>query len=208
MDRRMARGACGFTLIETLVVVSIIMILAAVLLPVYETVNKRAEATHCLANIRSLAMAVGAYAEDNDDRLVPARSSYGPSGSLGTSWDVLLLPYHHNQDLYLCLSDQSASPASNTVCYKHSYGINYEASMIGGYNGSALGLGEISAPTQLILFFELTGGSHSLGASYPVHGLTRVDIRHNGGSNYSFVDGHAKWYRPKQTEREGNLWLP
>ncbi len=28
---------------------------------------------------------------------------------------------------------------------------------------------------------------------------SNLDARHNGGSNYLFVDGHAKWYKPEQT---------
>jgi prepilin-type processing-associated H-X9-DG protein len=39
-----------------------------------------------------------------------------------------------------------------------------------------------------------------LAAGSTADNLTRVDFtRHSGGSNYSFCDGHSKWYRLDQT---------
>lgn len=205
----MRRGAYGFTLTEMLVVVAIIMILAAMIFPVYETVTKRAETAHCSSNIRNLAMAVGVYAEDCDGMLTPARTSYGAPSVYGTSWDVLLTAYHHNQELNLCLSDQTPTWATSTTCYKHSYGINLDLTMVGGYNGSALCQGDIQSPAQTILFFEILGSTRSLGSSYAANKLGRVDDRHNGGCNFAFVDGHVRWMRPRWTATgSANLWLP
>jgi prepilin-type processing-associated H-X9-DG protein/prepilin-type N-terminal cleavage/methylation domain-containing protein len=202
--------AGGFTLIETMVVVTIIMILAAIIYPVYEVVNKRAETIHCANNIHHLATAVGLYAEDHDGVLVPARTSAGPPGTLGTSWDVLLLPYHNVKELYLCLADQTPNWATSTVCYNHGYGINLDLTMVGGYNGSALSQADIDSPSQTIIFFEILGSARALGSSYSTHKLTRVDTRHNTGCNFAFVDGHVKWYHPRRTyvSDTDNMWLP
>lgn len=202
--------AGGFTLIEMLVVVAIIMILAAMIYPVYEVVTKRAETVHCGNNMSHLARAVSLYSEDYDGLLVPARMSYGSPGTLGTSWTVLLLPYHRIQELYLCLSDPAPVWTSGTVCYKHSYGINLDLTMVGGYNGAALQVSEVETPTQTLIFFEIASRYAALGASFPLHGTSRVDCRHNGGANFSFLDGHVKWYYPSSTahEDETNMWVP
>lgn len=195
----------GFTLVEMLVVVSIIVILAAILLPVYEVVNKRAETVHCQSNIRNLAIAAALYAEDCDGVLVPAWHAYG-SSSLGTGWDVPLLAYHHNEALYLCVSDQGPTWATGMTCYKHSYGINFAPTMVEGYAGSAVCLGEIETPSEVIIFFEILGSARALGSNYDVHQLSRVDARHNGGCNFSYLDGHAKWLQPRRTVTPTNCW--
>ena len=205
----MGRGG-GFTLIEMLVVITIIMILAAIIYPVYELVNKRAETVHCANNMAHLTTAALLYAEDHDGLLVPARVTYGSVGTLGTSWDVVLLPYHHTEALYLCLGDQAPTWAQSTVCYKHSYGINLDLTMVGGYDNSAMLAGEGENPSHTILYFEILGTARALGASYPTHGLSRVDARHNEGCNFAFLDGHVKWYHPATTCADGssNMWVP
>jgi len=202
--------AGGFTLIEMLVVVAIIMILAAIIYPVYETVNKRAETVHCASNMGHLAHAVLLYAEDYDGVLVPAYVTGGQNGAVATSWDVLLMPYHHSEALYLCVSDQAASFAASTTCYKHSYGLNFDLTMVGGYGSSAMLLSEVQSPSATILLFEVRGSLRALGASYPAHRLTRVDARHNDGCNFSFLDGHVKWCRPATTcaDAANNMWIP
>lgn len=199
----------GFTLVEMLVVVAIILVLAAILLPVYEMATKRAETVHCASNMRSLAVAAGLYAEDCDGVLVPASTAAGPPGTLGTSWDILLAAYHRSPLLYLCPADQTPAPTTDMVCYKHSYGINYDLCQVGGYQGAALSLGSVQSPTQTIVFFETGGTARYLGCSYPLQGLDYVDVRHHGGTNFSFVDGHARWYRPRDTALPGgNMWSP
>ncbi len=204
----MHRGQRGFTLVEILVVVAIIAILAALVFPVYEVAIKRSEAISCLSNIRNIALANSYYADDNDGYIVPARLSYGPAGTFGTAWDVPLAAYHRNEGLYLCPADPAPNWASGTICFPHSYGINYDLAMIGGYNGSSLMTDMVQDPTSVILFFEIRGSVRQMGGGYQYHGLTRVDARHNQGSNFSFLDGHAKRYQPRQTIGPKNLWAP
>ena len=59
----------GFTLIELLVVIAIIAILAAILLPVFAAVKRRAQTMRCLSNLRQLATGFFMYCNDNGGKI-------------------------------------------------------------------------------------------------------------------------------------------
>jgi prepilin-type processing-associated H-X9-DG protein/prepilin-type N-terminal cleavage/methylation domain-containing protein len=61
----------AFTLLEVLVVISIVTLLLAVLLPGLSRARRQAAAVSCSSNIRQLASANGMYASDHGGRLVP-----------------------------------------------------------------------------------------------------------------------------------------
>ena len=57
----------GFTLVEMLVVISIIAVLAAILFPVFASARAKARQSVCLSNLRQLGMALYMYVGDWDD---------------------------------------------------------------------------------------------------------------------------------------------
>ena len=203
------RAVRGFTLVELIVVIAIIMLLSAMLFPVFETVMARAEGTSCLNNMRNLGLANRLYADDYDGTIVPA-SVGGPPGYFGTCWDVLLQNYMRNQDILICPSDENpVTSVPGRMSLTHSYGINFDLAFVGGYNGSSLRLCNVEQPAQTILFCEIQSRYRSFGMSYAQSGLERLaDNRHESGSNYTFLDGHGKLLRPRATVSPDNLWDP
>src|SRR5260221_13563907 len=85
----------GFTLIEVLVVVTIIGILAALLFPVLAQARESGRRASCASNLRQLGSAFKMYAQDNDERL-PHQAYVPPEGGNLTAWDVMLRPYVRN----------------------------------------------------------------------------------------------------------------
>lgn len=62
----------GFTLVELLVVISIIAVLVAILIPVLAKARESSRITGCISNQRQLAAALLMWAQDNDEMLPPA----------------------------------------------------------------------------------------------------------------------------------------
>lgn len=61
----------GFTLVELLVVISIIALLLAILLPALSRARDAAKSTVCLANLRTLGLASQVYLQGNADTYIP-----------------------------------------------------------------------------------------------------------------------------------------
>jgi prepilin-type processing-associated H-X9-DG protein/prepilin-type N-terminal cleavage/methylation domain-containing protein len=68
-----AQAGRGFTLIELLVIVSIIAVLASLLLPALARAKAKGRQTHCLGNLKQIAVGYALYRDDNDGRNVAYR---------------------------------------------------------------------------------------------------------------------------------------
>lgn len=63
------RGNRGFTLVELLAVMAIIVILIGFLTPAITSARKQARKIECLSNLRQIAVAINSYAMDNQGDL-------------------------------------------------------------------------------------------------------------------------------------------
>jgi prepilin-type N-terminal cleavage/methylation domain-containing protein/prepilin-type processing-associated H-X9-DG protein len=197
----------GFSLVELLVVVAIVAILAAILFPVFAQVREKARATDCLSNMRQIGMAAGMYFQDWDGRLY-----FHHAGLEEILWSDRFSPYTRNQRLYVCRSDPKTAlinPNSGEV-HRPSYLINAYfthnfppgssedvAYPVNQYTQDDV---RIVSASETVLFCEsgITDLGHNQDDYDAWNGLASVEplfntTRHNGGTNYTFLDGHAAW---------------
>jgi prepilin-type processing-associated H-X9-DG protein len=121
----------SFTIVELLVVVAVMGVLAAIMFPVFAKAREKARQSSCLSNIKQLALATLAYAQDWDEVLPPAEN-----------WAEAILPYTKNTQLLLCPTDQTGEKISYAM-----------VSRLGGRK-----LADIPDPQHTILIYEVEHG--------------------------------------------------
>lgn len=79
MDR--CKRYVAFTLVELLVVISVIALLLGLLLPALNKARDLAQCAACQGNLKGYALATQMYCDDNDDRFCPPAKSYFATSS-------------------------------------------------------------------------------------------------------------------------------
>ncbi len=183
----------GFTLIELLVVIAIIAILASILFPVFSRAREKARQASCSSNLKQLGLALNMYLQDYDEQYCGAAAAdsanFASSGGYvgawiykevgASTWDVrggAIYPYVRNAQIFLC-------PSKGT---SFNLGCTYE--MTGNLAWQAEGAAEDPAGTVILGEQSCDDGVGS--ADDDGGGFTK----HNGGSNFAFVDGHVKFF--------------
>lgn len=169
--RKAKHAKSGFTLIEILVVIAIVVLLAALLFPVFQSVRARSRTTVCISNLKQLGLAISQYAADYDDRLPYApnpstkevisrpQSYYGePLDSIAATLPDIrfaLKPYGATPALFFCPSDHMSrlmfkgDPGFKPTHFER-WGSSYDYDDESGLNRKMLGSYRVPAQSYLM----------------------------------------------------------
>ena len=198
----------GFTLIELLVVIAIIAILAAMLLPALSRSKQSAKRIVCVNHLKQLAMATVMYTMDND--------SYYPSSNSSNKWPQAIRSGYQNLRVLVCPDDKSASgvasDADSADLAPRSFLINawtdYFDLLPQPVLHEIMPESVIEQPSDTILFGEKQEdqGDFLMDLRTGNEATVLEQTRHNGGADYAFADGSARFLRFGQCLSPINLW--
>ena len=168
----------GFTLIELLVAVGILVIIGAILLPVFQKVRENARASACLSNYHQLGLAIHQYAGDADGLTPPDGGSFG-----GLIADCL--PYTHSTAMFACPDDYDRVKEHRPGTYRMAslyQGLPVTCGWNDPYTPSV-----VAQPAQTTLAYEAEQ-DYAQSAIVPT-------FRHRGGTQILAFDSHTRWVR-------------
>lgn len=114
---RITSRASGFTLAELLTVLGILMVLGALLFPVFRASRAAAYRTACASNFKQDVLAANLYLADYDEVFMPVNHAPGlmPDPVADRTWVQLLLPYTKSFSIFICPSDYGRRAENEAV---------------------------------------------------------------------------------------------
>lgn len=155
-------NAAAVTLIELMVVITIIVVLSGLLLSAIWRSQESARSANCLSQMRQIATTIRI---PGDEPLIYADPD-----------DIILL----------C----PQGPQDGVTNYGFNEYLAKDVEFVGNRWAVTYRTIYTKGSSKVVLLYESKRAGTSLTGTE-----SDVDMRHNGGSNFVFADGHAKWMR-------------
>ena len=213
----------GFTLVELLVVITVIAILAALLLPTLSRAKERAQRATCMNNLKQLDLAWEMYAGDDNGALVANDWEFAGllvAASTSNSWVTgnclvdpnpatltggRLYPYVKNIQVYRCPADREPSSVTGQLRLR-SFSLSC---FLGGPKEDTENWGvqvvarisQVRNASRTLTFLDeddLTlDDGHFLYTTNSGNWYNVPAWRHQNGTVLSFADGHSEYWKWK-----------
>lgn len=216
---------CAVSLVELLVIISLIAMLTALVGGASRAGLEQAKIAKCTATLRNLTNAIHAYAMDHDGKFPRSLHSAAVHGEPGWSFSIApYLGYEGSDDAlkwreffnrnFRCPEHRETNPA----IFSYALNVYFELDpMNDSYPGSPMTWRTVTSvprPTATVLLAETAPvffGDHIMAHLWvtPQAVASSLATRHNGRLNFAFVDGSVRRLSPQETFGPAvNLWWP
>lgn len=184
-------GYGGFTLVELLVVITIIAMLSGLVLAGVMTSRRKALQLQCMNNLRQLSLFITRYAADTG--MYPDSARWTGTASLE---DGPLARYTKDPRIYACPADSDLKTAlkKGMSVRRTSYACNSWFDRKSFSTQVAL--------SEAVFFMEpfITAGG-AMETSFQPAGAPRLTDRHSGGGLLAYGDGHVEFFTQDRFEK-------
>jgi len=212
ISRSGSREREAFSLIELLVVISIIALLIALLLPVLSRARGAARAVKCAANLKQVGTGFWLYGAEfkGYSPTVYNPAAWLSGASTGTGLAAIGMP--SGNDYFACPEDSVHYPLAG-----YSYGMNgllyggrFQTPTVGYGTNPFWKLEQVVQPGTVIVMTDsrVTATAEGIGAGRGTN-VSFCERRHNNEqAAMLFLDTHVEVIDPEESETPTNLWLP
>ncbi|MCH2128119.1 MAG: DUF1559 domain-containing protein [Pirellulaceae bacterium] len=195
----------GFTLVELLIVITLIAILISLLLPAVHSAREAARRMQCANHLKQIGLAVHHF-ESTNKHLPPPKIGDSPFTNLGSTF-LLLLPYLEQHNKFDALdTKKSADHPDNTPVTSENISTYLCPTMVLPRSVPDFSCGETLAPSSYIIstrtsyntWDDLDGAFGNLPSNGRVYDLQFSDIR--DGTSHTFLVGEINY------GHEGLIW--
>lgn len=188
-----------FTLLELLVVISIMAMLICILLPALSLAKGKAKALQCASNLKQCGIGFELYASDYNGYMIPSKTPPPPSSGTGYSiywFDVMCgdtgwTPFINERTMAKSILNCPSDTVGKVYDYYMYYG------MPGGA-GSYVKLSNLTFPSRCMYMTEgeyAVGALSSFAPGAAGDSTNRLRLNHSGGLNWLLVDGHVNYHK-------------
>ncbi|CAN5777670.1 hypothetical protein BH09VER1_BH09VER1_17330 [soil metagenome] len=225
INKQQSAVSTAFTLIELIVVVSIVVILATLLFPLIGTAMDRAKGAACVGNLRSCGGAILSYAADHDGKLPPSTLYTYPQADAtgpdyeGVQFTEAILNYISSGKMLYCPTAKVkyntpvqdgggglwSTNGGNVFGYQY-YGGSYRKHSTGWNSPTEQCPDRVTDPGNYLLMGDIVGrGNPAFCATTNMSHVVNGKVR---GGNVLFMNGAVIWYPYDQlTVSPASDWL-